>query len=155
MKHITKEGKKIKLKDLETSHLKNIITMIERRAKNGFTIRLKNPKTINDIKQYVKRCKSFCRLILAKCIDVDLERYENLKSENKKMKNKFSDIGNELKLQIDEMNLSCKHKAEDINNHYPKDNGLKNIADAYNNSANTERLIYKQKLEFIKTMTER
>lgn len=39
MKHITKDGKEIDLKDLETSHLKNIIAMIERKAKNGIIIR--------------------------------------------------------------------------------------------------------------------
>lgn len=36
--HITKEGKKIKLSDLETSHLKNIVKLIKRRAKEGVTI---------------------------------------------------------------------------------------------------------------------
>lgn len=38
MKHITKEGKQIELKDLETSHLKNIIAMIERKAKKGIVV---------------------------------------------------------------------------------------------------------------------
>lgn len=36
--HKTKDGKKIKLSDLELSHLKNIIRWIENHAKNGLTI---------------------------------------------------------------------------------------------------------------------
>lgn len=99
--------------------------------------------------------KSFVRRRIAKWIDVDLERYENLKSENKKLKSKFSDIKNELKLQIEECDLKCRFKAEEVNSHYPKDNGLKNIAEAYNKSANAERLINKQKFQFIQTMLER
>lgn len=39
MKHVTKDGKQIDLKDLETDHLKNIIAMIERQAKQGITVR--------------------------------------------------------------------------------------------------------------------
>ena len=38
--HKTKDGRKIKLADLETSHLKNIIKWIERRAKEGLTVRM-------------------------------------------------------------------------------------------------------------------
>jgi hypothetical protein len=38
--HTTKDGKKIKLSDLETSHLENIIKWIERKAKEGLTIRM-------------------------------------------------------------------------------------------------------------------
>jgi hypothetical protein len=37
--HITKEGKKIKLSDLETYHLKNIINWIERKSKEGLKIK--------------------------------------------------------------------------------------------------------------------
>lgn len=33
--HITRDGKKIKIKDLETSHLINIIRYIERKADEG------------------------------------------------------------------------------------------------------------------------
>lgn len=36
--HKTKDGKKIKLADLETSHLENIIKWIERKAKEGLTV---------------------------------------------------------------------------------------------------------------------
>lgn len=36
--HTTKDGKKIKLADLELDHLKNIINWIERKSKEGFTI---------------------------------------------------------------------------------------------------------------------
>ena len=38
--HVTKEGKKIKLTDLELSHLENILKWIERRAKEGLTVRM-------------------------------------------------------------------------------------------------------------------
>ena len=34
--HITKDGKKTKLEDLETSHLENIIKLIERKSVEGF-----------------------------------------------------------------------------------------------------------------------
>ncbi len=37
--HKTKDGTKIKLSDLELSHLKNIIRWIDRKAAEGFTIR--------------------------------------------------------------------------------------------------------------------
>lgn len=37
--HKTKDGKKIKLADLELSHLENIIKWIERKAKEGLTVR--------------------------------------------------------------------------------------------------------------------
>lgn len=39
MKHKTKDGKSINLNDLETSHLKNIISWIERKAKTGVMVR--------------------------------------------------------------------------------------------------------------------
>lgn len=38
--HKTKDGKKIKLADLETSHLENIIKWIERKSKEGLTVRM-------------------------------------------------------------------------------------------------------------------
>ena len=38
--HTTKDGKKIKLSDLETNHLENIIKWIERKAKEGFTVKM-------------------------------------------------------------------------------------------------------------------
>ena len=38
--HKTKDGKKIKLQDLELSHLENIIKWIERKAKEGITVRI-------------------------------------------------------------------------------------------------------------------
>ena len=38
--HITKNGDKIKLSDLELSHLENIIKMIERKSIEGITIRI-------------------------------------------------------------------------------------------------------------------
>ena len=37
--HETKDGKKIKLIDLELGHLKNIIKSIERKVKEGLTVR--------------------------------------------------------------------------------------------------------------------
>lgn len=85
-------------------------------------------------------------------LGVDLERYENLKSENKKLKNKCAEIEKELNMQIAEMKLPCKVISENINNDFPKGNELKDITDAYNRSANTERLIYGQKLQFIKNI---
>jgi hypothetical protein len=38
--HKTRDGEKIKLADLETSHLKNILNWIERKSKEGFTVRI-------------------------------------------------------------------------------------------------------------------
>lgn len=38
--HTTKDGKKIKLCDLELSHLENIIKWIEKKAKEGLKVRL-------------------------------------------------------------------------------------------------------------------
>ena len=38
MKHITKDGNQIELKDLETGHLKNIIALLERKAAVGITV---------------------------------------------------------------------------------------------------------------------
>lgn len=38
--HRTKNGQKILLTDLETDHLQNIIKWIERKAKEGFTVRM-------------------------------------------------------------------------------------------------------------------
>ena len=38
--HTTKEGKKIKLVDLEISHLENILKWIERKAKEGLRVRM-------------------------------------------------------------------------------------------------------------------
>ena len=38
-KHITKDGKKILLSDLELSHLENIIKWIEKKSIEGLTIR--------------------------------------------------------------------------------------------------------------------
>jgi hypothetical protein len=111
--------------------------------------KINNPQTVNSIKANVDGRKSFLHKLFAKWIDVDLERYEKLQSENKMMKNKLADVENELKIQIKEMNLPCKYNENNINNQYPKDKELKNIADAYNNAANTERLIYKQKLQLV------
>ena len=37
--HITKDGKRIKISDMETSHLENVIRFIETKAKNGFVVR--------------------------------------------------------------------------------------------------------------------
>lgn len=97
----------------------------------------------------------FFRRLIARLINVNLEQYDNLKSENKRYKNILQDIDNELKIQIAEMKLPCKVTPETMNNHYPKGNELKDIADAYNRCANTERLIYGQKLKFIKTIVDR
>jgi hypothetical protein len=36
--HVTREGKKIPLEDLEIGHLKNIIALIERKAKEGINV---------------------------------------------------------------------------------------------------------------------
>lgn len=47
--HITKEGKKIKISDLETNHLVNIINWIEKMAKEGFTISHGGGTTAEDI----------------------------------------------------------------------------------------------------------
>jgi len=38
--HKTKDGKKINISDLETSHLQNIVNLIKRKSKEGLTIRM-------------------------------------------------------------------------------------------------------------------
>jgi len=47
--HKTKDGRKIKLADLELSHLKNILKCIERKAKKGLTIRMGGGSTAEDM----------------------------------------------------------------------------------------------------------
>ena len=47
--HKTKDGRKIKLSDLETSHLENIIKWIERKAKEGLTVRMGGGSTAEDM----------------------------------------------------------------------------------------------------------
>ncbi len=47
--HTAKDGRKILLKDLKTSHLINIIKLIERKAKEGVTIRSGGGSTAEDI----------------------------------------------------------------------------------------------------------
>jgi hypothetical protein len=47
--HKTKNGEKIKICDLETSHLKNIINLIERKSKEGITIRMGGGSTAEDM----------------------------------------------------------------------------------------------------------
>jgi hypothetical protein len=84
-----------------------------------------------------------------------MDNCEKLKLENKKLRSTLFDIEHEVLAQLKEMSLPCKYKAENINNQFPKNSKLQSIADAYNNSANTERLIYKQKLEFIKTLLDK
>ena len=38
MKHITKDGRKIELCDLDTEHLENILRLIKKRAKEGIKV---------------------------------------------------------------------------------------------------------------------
>jgi len=47
--HKTKDGKKIKLADLELSHLVNILKLIERKAKKGLTVRVGGGSTAEDM----------------------------------------------------------------------------------------------------------
>jgi hypothetical protein len=47
--HKTKDGKKIKLADLELSHLENIIKWIERKAKEGLTVKMGGGSTAEDM----------------------------------------------------------------------------------------------------------
>lgn len=46
--HTTREGKKIKLKDLDLDHLKNIINYIEKKAEEGVLIRCGGGSTPED-----------------------------------------------------------------------------------------------------------
>ena len=52
--HRTKDGRKIKLANLETSHLENIIKWIERKSKEGLTVRMGGGSTAEDIWYYEK-----------------------------------------------------------------------------------------------------
>jgi len=47
--HKTKDGKKIKLADLKLSHLENILKWIERKAKEGLTVRMGGGSTGEDM----------------------------------------------------------------------------------------------------------
>jgi len=47
--HKTKDGKLIKLADLELSHLENILKLIERKAKEGLTVRMGGGSTAEDV----------------------------------------------------------------------------------------------------------
>lgn len=47
--HTTKDGRKIKLSDLETSHLENIIKWIERKSKEGLTVMYGGGSTAEDM----------------------------------------------------------------------------------------------------------
>jgi len=47
--HKTKDGKKIKLADLELSHLENILKFIERKAKEGLTVKMGGGSTAEDM----------------------------------------------------------------------------------------------------------
>lgn len=47
--HIDKNGNKILIKDLKTDHLKNIIKLIERKAKEGLIVRYGGGTTAEDI----------------------------------------------------------------------------------------------------------
>lgn len=47
--HKTKDCKKIKLADLETSHLENIIKWIERKAKEGLTVGMGGGSCVEDM----------------------------------------------------------------------------------------------------------
>ena len=49
MYHTDKNGKKTKISDLETSHLINIIRLIERKAKEGLVVRYGGGTTAEDI----------------------------------------------------------------------------------------------------------
>jgi hypothetical protein len=82
--HKTKDGKKIKLADLELSHLENIIKWIERKAKEGLTRREGGGSTAEDMwcdetTYYGKEAK---RLLKFSEYKSELERRQN--NENKK-----------------------------------------------------------------------
>jgi hypothetical protein len=47
--HKTKDGKIIKLADLETTHLENILKWIERKAKEGLTVRMGGGRSVEDM----------------------------------------------------------------------------------------------------------
>ena len=98
--------------------------------------------------------RGFFRTSIATWIHVDLERYDNLKAENKKLKNKLLNILNELNTQFNELKLPCKRTPDTLNNHYPKESEIKDRADAYNRAANSARLISKQKINYIKSLLE-
>ena len=48
--HKTKNGEKIKLTDLKTTHLENIIKWIKRKAKEGITVRVGGGTTADNIR---------------------------------------------------------------------------------------------------------
>ena len=75
--HKTKDGKKIKLADLETSHLENIIKWIERKSKEGLTVRMGGGLCAEDMwydeeTYYGEEAKNIY------FFDEDFKRYESL-----------------------------------------------------------------------------
>ncbi len=92
---------------------------------------------------------------IAKWIGVDIAQYQKLKSENKKLKGKLSDIDKEMKLQISELKQPCRLTDQTMHESYPPETVLPQNAEDYNVAANTERIIYLQKIQYLTTMIER
>ncbi len=80
---------------------------------------------------------------------------ENLKLEIKELKKRLKEIGKEIDNQISELSKPCAITPKNINNASPVSGNITDISEAYNRSANTERLTYKQKLEMIKLVHQK
>ena len=46
-----------------------------------------------------------------------------------------------------ELDKECKYTHESVNDQFPSEKGLKSISEAYNRACNSQRLIFKQKLQ--------
>ncbi len=83
------------------------------------------------------------------------QELEKIKNENRELKKRLKEIGKEMDNQITELSKPCAITPKNINNASPVSGNITDISEAYNRSANTERLTYKQKLEMIKLVHQK
>lgn len=83
------------------------------------------------------------------------QELEKIKNENRELKKRLKEIGKEIDSQLSELSKPCAITPKNINNASPESGNITDISEAYNRSANTARLLYKQQLEMIKLVQEK
>lgn len=83
------------------------------------------------------------------------QELESLKNENRELKKRLKEIGKEIDSQLSELSKPSAITPKNINNASPDSGNITDISEAYNRSANTARLLYKQQLEMIKLVQEK